>query len=99
LALTYYTLSPAGCSLRSCSLGAGFISSRTAGRTWSKPVRLSPRPMSLTWIATAGSLRMVGDYISTSFVGTGGTAVGVFALAGPPDVVLRESMFAAIIRV
>ena len=99
LALTYYTLGPAGCSLRSCSLGVGFVSSRNAGKTWSKPARLSPRPMSLAWIAAAGGLRMVGDYISTSFVGTGGTAVGVFALAGPPDVVFHESMFAAIVRV
>jgi hypothetical protein len=54
---------------------------------------LSPQPVRLTWIARTSSGRMVGDYISTSWVA--GRPVAVFVLAAAPRRgVLRESVFA-----
>lgn len=62
-------------SALNCPITATFVSSRDGGRTWSAPVALSdPRP--LTAIAETTQGRMVGDYVSTSFVG-GGVAVPV----------------------
>jgi hypothetical protein len=62
-------------------LNVGFVSSRNAGASWSPPQQLNAEPVSLDLIARTSGGRMVGDYISTSFVGT--TAVPVFALATP----------------
>jgi hypothetical protein len=73
LALAYYTQ-----SLRMLKLDVGFVSSRNGGRTWTRPIRLSPESMPSDRIAQAGGA-MVGDYISTSFAG--GRAISVFALA------------------
>jgi hypothetical protein len=81
LALTYYSYPKADCSLATCDLEVGFISSRDGGASWSSPVQLAG-PMKLGWIADTSQGRMVGDYISTSFVG--GRALPLFAVAGPP---------------
>ena len=68
-----------------------------AGTTWSSPRRLNEVSMQLSWLADTSQGRMVGDYISTSF--SNGKAVGVFALATPPDTGFHESMFAAVVNV
>jgi hypothetical protein len=75
-----------------------FVSSRTAGATWSKPQLLNSRHVPVSGIARTSQGSMVGDYISTSFAG--GRAVPVFALALKPRAgQLRESMFATSLAV
>jgi hypothetical protein len=84
IGITYYSYPQANCS--SCKLYAGFISSSDAGQSWSKPVTLSG-PMELTWLPNTDQGYMVGDYVSTSFVGGNtlmSTAFGVFAAAKVP---------------
>jgi len=97
LALTYYSYPRADCSPVTCRLDVGVVSSRDAGSTWGAPTRLNATSMELGWLADTSQGRMVGDYISTSF--SNGKAVGVFALATPPDAGLHESMFAAVVNV
>ena len=80
LALTYYEYPDANCSTATCELTVGFISSRDGGETWSLPIELAG-PMRLDWLAATSQGPMVGDYISTSFIG--GRALPVFADAGP----------------
>ena len=81
LALAYYYYPVSGCSVSTCDLTAGFVSSLDAGATWSAPTQLSG-PMKMAWISDTSQGRMVGDYISTSFAG--GHAVPVFVIAKPP---------------
>jgi hypothetical protein len=81
LALAYYYYPVSGCSVSTCDLTVGFVSSLDAGATWSAPTQLSG-PMKLSWIADTSQGRMVADYISTSFAG--GHAVPVFVIAKPP---------------
>jgi hypothetical protein len=81
LALAYYYYPVSGCSVSTCDLTVGFVSSLDAGATWSAPTQLSG-PMKLSWIADTSQGRMVADYVSTSFAG--GHAVPVFVIAKPP---------------
>jgi hypothetical protein len=81
LALTYYSYPNAACTSATCELNVGFISSTDGGSTWSSPTELAG-PMSLDWLANTSQGRMVGDYISTSFVHN--DAVPFFAEANPP---------------
>ena len=81
LALTYYSYPNAACTPATCELNVGFISSRDGGSTWSSPTELAG-PMSLDWLPNTSQGRMVGDYISTSFVHN--DAVPFFAEANPP---------------
>jgi hypothetical protein len=77
LGLTYYYY-PAGTT----QLSVGFISSSSAGATWTaaQPVATG---MSPNWAATTSQGRMVGDYISTSY-GSDNLAHGVFGSALTP---------------
>jgi len=77
LGLTYYFY-PSGTT----HLSVGFISSTTAGSTWSTPQTLISG-MPTGWLATTSQGRMVGDYISTSY-GSDNLAHGVFATASAP---------------
>src|SRR4051794_918576 len=77
LGLTYYFY-PSG----STQLSVGFISSSTAGTTWSAAQTVASG-MPSTWVATTSQGRMVGDYISTSY-GSDNLARGVFAIASAP---------------
>jgi len=87
LGIAYYEMQPCG-----CRIDVGFIGTRDGGTTWSKPQRLSARPMRLSWIAATSLGLMTGDYISTSFAG--GKPFPVFALSSPPSGrSLREAMF------
>ncbi len=93
LSLTYYFESPAGCVGLTCEIRVAFASSLDNGQTWSSPQALSD-PMQLGWLAPTTQGRMVGDYISTSFVAPQ-RAVGVFAIGFPPNGTLfNEPMFA-----
>jgi BNR repeat-like domain/RTX calcium-binding nonapeptide repeat (4 copies) len=89
LALTYYR------ATRNGQLDVEFVSSRNRGSTWTRPRRLNAQSFRLEWVAQAGGA-MVGDYISTSFVG--GRAVPVFVLASRPAARLDQPLFAASIR-
>jgi hypothetical protein len=85
IGITFYGYPEANCS--TCQLYAGFISSADAGTSWSSPVILYG-PMTLTWLPDTDQGYMVGDYVSTSFVGgnaMSSTAFGVFAAATAPN--------------
>ncbi len=98
LALTYYNVVDPACAGDTCALTVGVTTSADGGLTWSAPQTLSRQPMPLAWVADTNQGRMVGDYISTSFVG--GQAVPVFALAAAPqDEVFDEAMYAALVAV
>jgi BNR repeat-like domain len=81
LALTYYSYPNAACTSATCELNVGFISSTDGGSTWTSPTKLAG-PMRLDWLANTSQGRMVGDYISTSFVHN--DVVPFFAEANPP---------------
>ena len=66
LGLTYYYYPVAACSLSTCQLDAGFVSSTDGGATWSSPTQILG-PINLAWLPSAGG-RFVGDYISTSVI-------------------------------
>ena len=98
LALTSYEVVDPACQGDTCALAVVVTTSTDAGVTWSAPQALSPQPIPLAWVANTNQGRMVGDYISTSFVG--GQAVAVFALAAPPHTgVFDEAMYAALVQV
>ena len=79
LALTYYFYPVANCTASTCRLDVGFVRSNNGGATWSKRVQLAG-PMKLSWLPATTLGRMVGDYISTSFVNH--VPKPVFAVAG-----------------
>jgi hypothetical protein len=79
LELAFYFYPKTSCSVATCSLQAGSVSSQDGGTTWSTPVRLAG-PMHLTWLPSTTLGYMVGDYISSSF-GSNGKAYPVIAKA------------------
>jgi hypothetical protein len=82
LALGYYYYPVSSCSVSTCELTFGFVSSLDGGTTWTAPKPVTG-PMRVAWIANTNQGRMVGDYTSTSFTGDG-KAHTVFSLAKPP---------------
>lgn len=78
LGLTYYYYPQTNCTVASCALYVGFISSLDGGNSWSRPTSLAG-PMALSWLPSTFSGQMVADYIATSFAG--GKAYGFFAVA------------------
>jgi hypothetical protein len=95
LALTYYFFSTTPCSFETCALNVGFVSNTNG--TWSSGRQLNTQPMAISSIPDTTGGRMVGDYISTSFVGS--TAVAVFPLSTPFDGKFHQSMHGAAIPV
>jgi len=87
LGLTYYYYPVSQCAGKrggpACQLDVGFVSSTNGGSSWSSPTALTQSPMSLAWLPQTSEGRMVGDYISTSFLG--GLAYSVFAGASAPS--------------
>jgi hypothetical protein len=90
LALAYYTVSGG-------ALQVGFVSSSNGGATWTRQQRLSAQPIALEWLPDTTAGLMVGDYISTSFVG--GRAVPVVAIASARGAQRNQAMFAAVLPV
>ena len=102
LAIAYYYFPNAFCSFATCQLHVAFVSSKNAGARWRHPRDLSD-PMQLSWLADTdfgANSRMVGDYISTSFVSGSSVAVPVFALASPPiGSTFQQSVWASTVPV
>lgn len=82
LAVGYYYFPVSSCTVDTCQLTVGFVSSLDGGATWTTGRRIAG-PMNIRWIANTNQGYMVGDYISTSFTGDG-KAHPVFSLAKPP---------------
>jgi len=80
VALHYYYYPQSDCTVSTCQLVVGYISSANGGATWNAPVALTG-PMQLAWLATSQNGLMVGDYIATAFIN--GVPHGVFAVASP----------------
>lgn len=94
LGLTYYYYPDAACTVDTCQLDVGFISSPDGGASWGTATPLAG-PMSLSQIANTSQGPMVGDYISTSF-NASGTAATAFAVGAPSTngEAFNEAMFA-----
>lgn len=82
LGVTYYYYPNTSCTASSCRLDVGFVSSTNGGSSWTAATQLAG-PMTLSWLPNTTQGRMVGDYISSSFVN--GTAFGFFANASAPS--------------
>jgi len=84
LVVTFYFYPVANCTAATCQLEVGYSTSADGGATWTSktPFTLPHGPMILSWLPNTNQGRMVGDYISTSFVGS--TAFPAFAVASPP---------------
>jgi hypothetical protein len=80
LGLLYYYYPVSSCSATTCQLRVGYIESFDGGATWTTAVKIG-RPTSNTWLPLTNQGYMVGDYMSTSFVG--GLAFPVFMVAQP----------------
>jgi hypothetical protein len=78
VAVHYYYYSQSNCTLATCQLIVGFISSANGGTTWNSPVTIAG-PMQLSWLPNSQNGLMVGDYIATAF--TNGVPHGIFAVA------------------
>lgn len=92
LGLTYYFYPVANCSQSTCQLDVGEISSTNGGATWGAATMVAG-PMTVTWLASTTQGFMVGDYISTSFNGSG-VAHAAFAVAtAPSGGVFNEATF------
>jgi hypothetical protein len=81
LALTFYFYPVADCTASTCQLDVGFSTSANGGASWTANSELAG-PMTLSWLPNTTQGRMVGDYISTSFVGS--PAFPAFAVATAP---------------
>jgi len=78
IGLHYYYYSQSNCSVSTCQLFVGYISSANGGSTWNAPAALTGA-MQLAWLPNSQNGLMVGDYIATVF--TNGVPHGVFAVA------------------
>jgi len=74
----YYYYPKSSCTVATCQLFVGYISSPNGGSTWHAPTLLAG-PMKLTWLPNSQNGLMVGDYFATVF--RNGVPHGVFAVA------------------
>lgn len=81
LGLTYYFYRTAACRT-SCQLEVGYIQSNNGGSTWNTHTDVAG-PFAVTLCPNTTQGRMVGDYISTSWLN--GKAYGAFAVAKTPS--------------
>jgi hypothetical protein len=91
LGLAYYRLDSNG------AIDAYFVASNNSGGAWSSPRRLTPQSIRRSWLVDTQYGPMIGDYISTSFVG--GRPIPILIIAGvPARNRLDEAVFAALVR-
>ncbi|MDQ6874928.1 MAG: exo-alpha-sialidase [Actinomycetota bacterium] len=95
LGLYYYFYPHAKCTVATCQLEVGFISSTNGGAGWSTATTVAG-PMKLSQIAATTQGRMVGDYISCSIL-NGGKAYAIFAVGKAPinGKAFNEAMYTA----
>jgi hypothetical protein len=91
LALVYYYYPQANCTLATCQLTGGFITSQNGGNTWSAAIDVTRR-MSNEWLADTNQGRMVGDYLAAYYTADG-VPHPVFAGAVTPTEQFLETMF------
>ena len=89
LALTYYFFPVAACTAATCQLEVGQISSSSGLSGWGTATTVTSSPMKSRWLANTSQGRMVGDYISTSFVS--GSPIAAFEVATAPDSLFHEA--------
>ena len=93
VAIHYYYYSKSSCTVSTCQLFVGYISSQNGGSTWNPQVKLAG-PMSLSWLPNSQNGLMVGDYIATAF--SNGVPHGVFAVAqAKSGSTFNEAMYTA----
>jgi len=78
VAIHYYYFPQSNCTVATCQLDVGFISSANGGTTWNPPTVIAG-PMQLASLPNSQNGLMVADYIATAF--TNGVPHGVFAVA------------------
>ena len=92
IGLSFNFYENADCSVATCQLHEGFVSSADGGAHWT-PTAVLTGPMLVTWLPLTSQGYMVGDYQSTSFDDTG-TPHPVFAVAtAPSNGIFDEAMF------
>jgi len=92
IALSFSFYENSDCTVSTCQLHEGFVSSTDGGATWTSTTDLAG-PMLVTWLPLTSQGFMVGDYQSTSF-DSRGAAHPVFAVATAPNgSLLNEAMF------
>jgi len=62
----YYYYPNSSCTIATCQLNVGYISSSNGGSTWTAQTQLRG-PMTMSWLPDTTQGRMVGDYMSSSF--------------------------------
>ncbi len=82
VAIHYYYFPQSNCTIATCQLDVGFISSANGGTTWNPPTVIAG-PMQLSSLPNSQNGLMVADYIATAF--TNGVPHGVFAVAVAPS--------------
>ena len=95
LGLTYYSYDNARCARSKkaprCALAVDYVQSNNGGATWSSPQRLVD-PFPVAWTPDTSQGRMVGDYISTSWLN--GRAYGAFAVAtAAPNPTFHQAIY------
>jgi hypothetical protein len=97
VALTYYFYPDASCTPDTCVLQAGTISSPDGGANWGGKDTVG-QSMTLNQIAATSQGRMVGDYISTSFLPSGAYTTAVAIGKGTPtnSQTFDEAMYAPV---
>jgi hypothetical protein len=78
LGLVYYYYPQSNCTVSTCRLNVGYVSSTNGGATWSAPIRLAG-PMALPWLPLTTQGYMVGDYMSAAV--DNGVVYPVFSVA------------------
>jgi hypothetical protein len=94
LALLYHSVVPSiNCNAECYEVDAKLTISTNGGTTWTRPLRLNSVSMQPSWMADTALGRMLGDYVSVSWVR--GRPIGVFSLASPPNgQAFRQAIFA-----
>ena len=93
IGLYYYFYPQANCTVSTCQVEAGYISSANGGASWSTSVTAAG-PMQLSQLAQASGA-FVGDYIGSAFAG--GQAYAAFAVGAAPvgGKAYNEAMYTA----
>jgi hypothetical protein len=93
IGLTYYYYPTSNCSVSTCQLSVGYVSSNDGGASWTAPTQLAG-PITVSWLASTNQGYMVGDYISTSISSDGKAHTVIANATAPTGSVFDEAMYA-----